>query len=151
MFAGVIGYGQRLSIHYEVLALYDYTTFWMKATTGEQISTTWYATQITRACTILTDRLDWTSWPVTAVGCEVHRMRGWSVSIPKLNKLVTRDGSARVWIDTMSSICGMEVLPVNYSLFLGDKHSSNGLAPNIFGARAMVATLRLTNGYIRNG
>jgi hypothetical protein len=38
---------------------------------------------------------------------------------------------------------------VNYSLILGDKHSSNGLAPNIFGARAMVVTLRLTNGYIR--
>lgn len=27
LFAGVIGYGRRLSIHYEVLALYDYTTF----------------------------------------------------------------------------------------------------------------------------
>jgi hypothetical protein len=78
-------------------------------------------------------------------------MGGWFFSIPKLNKLVTRDGFARIWIDTMLSIGGMEALPVNYSLFLGDKHSSNGLAPNIFGARAMVATLRLTNGYIRNG
>ena len=129
MFAGVIGYGQRLSIHYEVLALYDYTTFWMKATTGEQISTTWYATQITRACTILTDRPDWTSWPVTAVEYEVHRMRGWSVSIPKLNKLVTRDGFARIWIGPMSSVGGMEVFPVNYSLFLETSRTAMAWLP----------------------